>query len=425
MAKSSEAIAIIAQNDPNIDKSLGKGTKDLFNKAAGSVGNFGNTLENLGKKVYSTSQITYSKRYKNLSTGVGLGAVNIATGIDKTTESITGTLDKFTEQIRLNTEPFSEYVGSTLGTLTGVLQDPLGPNGLGNVANRLLNQVSPGLGEKVNGLNQSLNLQALSRFPSQVMSSVDHILTGIGNLLAVPLNILSEIYYGYQAIMQSISKMISNVMKGLTQFLFDFLDSLIPIKSVLGLLEQVSSLAGQIGSIAGAFNISAITNITNTITNFTDQFTSALNNPLDLVSSFLPPQVSGLLNDPQSFIEGLLPQQVQGFISGMQNPQNLLKSFLPADMAAGFDKIADMTGFGYHGNAGWGFRQAANGAQSTALSNIMSQFNNKMGAMAPLLAGQAETPEGYQAQLNNGRNASQYNEARRDTKPQYTSSQRR
>lgn len=415
-----EAAAVVLANEPEANKKKILGSAaNLLNKGATSIGNLGSNIENLGKNTNIVA-MNASLKYRNF---IDAKSTNVVTGIDNFSTDVTGVLDKLSAQIKLNLQPFSEFTGSTLGTLTGVLQDPLGPNGLGNVATRLINQVSPGMGDKINGLNQSLNLQALSRFPSQVVSGIDHILTGLGNLLAVPLNILSEIYYGYQAIMQSISKMISSVMKSVTQLLFDFLDSLIPIKSILGLLEQVSTLANQVGGIAGAFNISAITDVTNQITGFTDQFTSVLENPLDFAASFLPPQVSDILNDlqdPQSLIEGLLPEQAAVFVDGLKNPQNLIKSFLPPDMAAGFDKISEMTGFGYQGNAGWGFRKAMDGTQTTVLTNIMSQFKNQTGAFGPVLAGRPDTPEGYQPKFIDGKyDVMGYNSAKRETKNQY------
>lgn len=416
---SSNAVAIRLARDPNAKKILGADVQEIFK---GSAETASKAFGSLGKTVQSAKQITYSKAYNNIINGIATGPSNVAQGIDGFSDSLTQTLDKFSEQIKLNTEPFSEYVGSTLGTLTGVLNDPLGPNGLGNVATKLINSVSPSLGEKINNVNQSLNLEALSRFPKQMASGLDHIMTGIGNLLAVPLNILTNIYNGFQAILQSISKLISNITKSFTKMLMDFLDSIIPVNSILGLLQSISSIAGKIGNIAGSFNISAITNITSQITGFTDQFTSILSNPLDFATSFLPANVSSILTDlqnPEKLIQGLLPEQFQGFVGGIQNPESLVKQFLPANLRSGFDQIAEMTGFGYQGNAGWGFRKSLDGTQGTALSNIMSNFSDKLGVMGPLLAGQPEVPEGYTPELKAGHNTAGYNEARRVSKKQY------
>ena len=428
MANSSNDAALIRaanEHPANFKKIFGVDKETFFKAGQGAVktvGSAGNAFESLGKTVLKASQMTYSKPYANIINGISAGPGNLAGGIDNLSDSITSGLDGLTKQLQANTEPFSEYVGSTLATLTGVLNDPLGPNGLGNVATKLINSVSPSLGEKINGVNQSLNMEALSRFPKQMASGLDHIMTGIGNLLAVPLNILTNIYNGFQAILQSISRLISNITKSFTKMLMDFLDSIIPIKSVLGLLQSISSIAGKIGNIAGAFNISAITNITSQIDGFTNQFTSALSNPLDFVSSLLPTNISSVLTDlqnPERLIQGLLPAQFQGFVGGIQNPESLVKSLLPPNLRSGFDQIAQMTGFGYQGNAGWGFKKSLDGAQGTALSNIMANFSNKTGVMAPLLAGQPETPEGYTPQLNAGHNVSGYNEARRVNRNQY------
>ena len=428
MANSSNDAALIRaanEHPANFKKIFGVDKETFFKTGQGAVktvGSAGNAFESLGKTVLKASQMTYSKPYANIINGISAGPGNLAGGIDNLSDSITSGLDGLTKQLQANTEPFSEYVGSTLATLTGVLNDPLGPNGLGNVATKLINSVSPSLGEKINGVNQSLNMEALSRFPKQMASGLDHIMTGIGNLLAVPLNILTNIYNGFQAILQSISRLISNITKSFTKMLMDFLDSIIPIKSVLGLLQSISSIAGKIGNIAGAFNISAITNITSQIDGFTNQFTSALSNPLDFVSSLLPTNISSVLTDlqnPERLIQGLLPAQFQGFVGGIQNPESLVKSLLPPNLRSGFDQIAQMTGFGYQGNAGWGFKKSLDGTQGTALSNIMANFSNKTGVVAPLLAGQPETPEGYTPQLNAGCNTCGYNEARRVNRNQY------
>jgi hypothetical protein len=209
--------------------------------------------------------------------------------------------------------------------------------------------------------------------------------------------------------------------------LMDFIDSIIPINSILGLLSSISQIAGQIGNIAGFLNISAITNITSQITGFTDQFTNALNNPLKFVSSLLPANISSALDDilnPENFIKGLLPKQIQGFVDSAKTPQSLVRDLLPPNLRDGFDRVSQMSGFGYQGNAGWGFKKALDGTQGTALSNIMENYKDKLGVLGPLLTGQPETPEkfGYTPELNAGHNVCGYNEARRVNRNQYESS---
>jgi len=218
--------------------------------------------------------------------------------------------------------------------------------------------------------------------------------------------------------------MISSIIDGFMKMLMDFLDSIVPIKSILGLLNSISDLAGQIGGLAGAFNLSMVTDITSQITGFTDQFTSILNNPLDFATSFLPANVSNILNglsDPEKLLGQFLPDEVSGFIDGIKNPTDMIKQFLPPQLAQGFDKIADMTGLGFTGNMGYGFGSSLKEGQGNVLNNLMAKFQDQFPILGPLLAGQAETPEAQQPKLlgEGDTVANHHLYQNRDKQPQY------
>ena len=428
---SSEAVKKRAMWDPHLGKVFGKMGEAVLggsNEAIDTLAGASSSIQNVTRQA-----AVHSKRYKRLAQqtaeNIAGTTANITGGIDSFSDSITRSLDTFSEQIRTNTKPISDFMGQTLGTLTGVIQDPLGPNGLGNAATRLINSVSPGMGDKINGLNKSLHLEALGRLPSQVMSSISHVMLAVNNLLVIPLSILSEIYYGLQAIMKSISKMINNVIDGFMSLLMNFLDSIIPIKSIMGLLNSISDLAGQIGGLAGSFNISMVTDITSQITGFTDQFTQVLNNPLDFATSFLPTDVTNVLNnlnDPEKLLGQFLPEEVSGFVDGIKNPTDMIKQFLPPQLAQGFDKISSMTGLGYTGNMGYGFGSSLKDTQGDVLNNLMSKFQQQLPILAPLLAGQAETPESLEPKLlgEGDTVASHHLYQNRDKQPQYQKAQK-
>jgi len=395
---------IRAQNDPNAEK-IGIFNAKTIAKGSQAIGNVGNTLFATTQQVASRSAITYSKAYEKLIQPTSLALSGVSLGIDGVSNSLSKTLDSFTTQISANLQPISDYMGSTLGTLTGVLKDPLGPEGLGNVATKLLNSVSPGLGDKINNQNKVLNLEALSRFPSQIMASIDHIVTAIDNLLAVPLSIISEIYYGYMAIMQSISRLVNNIINGFTQFLLNFLDSIIPIKAIMELLNTISGLANQIGGIATTFlGTNIITGAMNQLTQFTRSIGNVLNNPLDLLFSQLPPEIT------------------QG-INLLQRPQDLINSLLPPQLSEGFATISKMTGFGFNGNMGFGFQSVLNGFSGGVLSTILSKYASQYNILSPLLNGQPETSDGYTPKLIGVFNDSLYSEKARPTKKQYVETQ--
>lgn len=391
---------IRAQNDPNAEK-IGIFNSKTLAKGSEAIGAVGNTLFASTQQVASRSAITYSKAYEKLIQPSSLALSGVSLGIDGLNNSLSNTLDSFTSQISANLQPISDYMGSTLGTLTGVIKDPLGPEGLGNVATKLLNSVSPGFGDKINAQNKALNLEAISRFPKQVMASVDHLISAVDNLLAIPLSIISEIYYGYMAIMKSISKLVNNIINGFTQFLLNFLDSIIPIKSIMELLTAISGLANQIGGIATTFlGTNAITGTMNQLTQFTRQIGNVLNNPLDLLYS-------------------KLPLEATQFVNFLQNPQNLINDLLPPQLSQSFATISKMTGFGFNGNMGFGFQSVLNGFSGGVIRTILTQYAAQYNILAPLLAGRPETSQGYTPRLIGTFNASLYSEKARSTKNQY------
>ena len=369
---SSDAVKVRAANDPNAG-ALG------FLNVAGEALNAGT------ESLVTRSGYAYAKSYEKLIDPVGNQLANISTKLDSTTTSITNALDNYSDTLRKFFEPISDFTGSTLGTLTGVLKDPLGSNGLGNVVTNLLNNVSSGFGDKVNGSITNLNLQALANFPKQLFSSVDHLITAVDNLLAIPLTMLAEVYYGYMAIMKSISKLLSSIMNGFIELFMDFLDSIIPINSILSLLNQVSSLANQIGGIASTFlGSNIITGFANQITSFSSQFSSILNNPLNIIVSKLPTDVTN-------------------YINLIQNPQQIINNFLPPELSQSFSKISSMTGFGFNGNMGFGFQTVLQGLQGGAIRSILGNFANQYSVLAPLLAGTGnDQPSSYTAKAPGG-----------------------
>lgn len=371
----------MASNNPVTVRAAYDPNKGAF----GFLNTIGESLSAGAEGLVTRSGYAYAKSYEKFLGPLGDQITGISTGLDSVSTAITNSLSKYSDQIRLALEPISDFIGSTLGTLTGILRDPLGPNGLGNVVTNLLNNVSPGYGTKVNGTITNLNLQALANFPKQLFSSVDHLITAIDNILAIPLNMLAQVYYGYMEIMKAISKLLSNLMNGFQEFILSFLDSIIPIKAILDLLNQVSTLANQIGGIATTFlGSNPIAGFTNDLTNFSSQIGNVLNNPLDLVVSQLPEQFSQVLYT-------------------IQNPQQLINQFLPPQLSEAFSKVSSMAGFGFNGNMGFGFESVLQGLQGGVVRSILTNYAAQYNVLAPLLAGTGNSqPQGYAPSLIGG-----------------------
>lgn len=393
-------VDIRAANDPNLKK-----------KGVGiAIDNANQALQQGSQDLVDRSLYAYSKSYEKWVGPTGAALTSGSTFIGKVSETITNSFSDVSDTLRKTFEPISDLMCSTIGTISGVVGSPLGPkSGLGNVATNLLNNVSPGYGDKVNNTLKAYGVDTLINLPQTLFSSVDHLITAVDNILAIPLQMLAEVYYGLMDIMKSISDLISNVMKGVQQFVMDFLDSIIPIKSILGLLDQITSLANQIGGIAGTFlGANPITGFTQQITQFTRGIGSVLSNPMSYVIRALPPEVTNAINL-------------------IQTPQNIINSFLPPQLSEAFDTVSKMTGFGFNGNMGYGFESVLQGLQGGALRSVLTKYAAQYNVLGPLLAGSGnsnQTPAYIPKAILNRYNAGYQNEIRRaqtgkDPKPQY------
>jgi phage-related protein len=361
----SSPVDIRAANDPN-KKGLGI-----------LLQNVDQTLQQAGQQSVDRTAYAYAKTYEKWIAPVGEGLTDVSKGLSNVSDTISSSLNDASATIRKALEPISDFMGSTLGTLTGILNDPLGPkSGLGNIATNLLNNVSPGYGDKVNNTLKAYGVDTLVNLPQTLFSNVDHLITAVDNILAIPLQMLAEVYYGFMDIMKEISNLLSTVMNAFQQFIMDFLDSIIPIKSILALLDSISNLANQIGGIAGTFlGANPITGFTQQITQFTRSIGSVLANPM-------------------SYVIRALPAEVTNAINLIQSPQNLINSFLPPQLSQAFSTISKMTGFGFNGNMGFGFESVLQGLQGGVLRSILSKYAQQYNVIAPLLAGagNAQTP---------------------------------
>ena len=375
-----QKIGIRLANDPHATSVVKD--KNLISNVTNTVSTAADNLNQATTSLVDRTDWVYSKAYEQYIDLISKSAESVTSKID----GVAASIENFSEIISKNLEPTSDFMGSTLGTLTGILANPLGPqSGLGNVATNLLNNVSPGFGDKVNGSIQNLNLENMVNLPTQLFSSADHMITAVDNILAIPLSLMAEVYYGYMAIMKSLSKLLSGLMNSFQKLFMSFLDSIIPISTILGLLSQISTLSNQIGGISTTFlGANQITQYSNDLISYSQQFGGFLNNPLDLIVSKLPTDVTNAINV-------------------LENPQQLINDFLPPQLSKSFATISKMTGFGFNGNMGFGFESVLQGVQGGVIRSIVGNYAQQYDILAPLLAGAGNAnPKSYILTLLNG-----------------------
>lgn len=369
------AIATISKTSGQLEAK----TEQLGTTTARELVIFKKYASDIGKTVRGTPK----KGAAPGALGVG-GLAGEGGAIDSLSVGLAGTLNGVLDKVRSNTGAVSNFTGGLLGSVNNVLEDPFNADNLSNLTSSLLDSVAPGMSAKISGSAKKLNLDRLAKVPQQLMSSFDNLITAVDNLLAIPIAFLAEIYYGAIGILKRIAKEINQLLDVVLQFIFNFLDSLIPLTEILRFLDNVSFLANQIGGIAGTFGVNNISGIANQITTISSQITNIFQNPLDLIVSYLPPEINNIYNS-------------------LQNPQMIINQLLPKELSSAFATISKMTGYGFNGNMGFAIDSVLKGVKGGVLRSIITNYSSQYSILKPLLSGQGqETPGGFLPLLTGG-----------------------
>lgn len=286
-------------------------------------------------------------------------------------ESVTSTLDNISAEINETMKPVSTAVGSTLGSLTGMLKDPLGsitllPQTLVDVVSKFNSEYAA----KLEATFKSEKVSNITNMPTQLMGSLNNLITEVDEALAVPLTIISDLYFGLMDLMKELSNLVDELMTAVQDFFFGpggLLDSIMPISDILLFLEALSEFAGEIQGISTIFlGSNTVAGFALDIQNYTNQLGGFLNNPQNLLFANLPPEVN----------EGL-------YI--LRNPQQLINSILPPELSELTAKITQITGFGFNGNMGFGLQSVLEGLKDGVVSSILEDFANQYSILTPLL----------------------------------------
>jgi hypothetical protein len=270
--------------------------------------------------------------------------------------------------------PVSSAIGSTLGTLTNVMKDPMGSVfALPSSMSAVVDKINPDFANALDGAAKKLKLDELANLPGQVMGSLRNLAMAADAILSVPFSMISDLYNG---LMDEISGLIDSAIAMIQNFFFGpggILDSIIPISIVMEFLDalgEVASFAGDISSIAGGF--SAIGDIAGQVTSMTSQFSSALSNPMALAQQYVPQigQVMGQVSQAQSML---------------RSPEQLLSNVLPPEVSGQLKNIQKISGLGFTGNMGFGLNDVLQTASSLTKNQIFSKLSKHSAILNPLL----------------------------------------
>ncbi len=322
---------------------------------------------------FATAATNATKTMNDTIGGITNGIVGSINNADKQMNQGFAAVDKsITDALK----PVSTFVGGSIINLTGVVKDPVGslfelPSTLG----AMINKVNPNAHAKFEASMKALHLENLQNVPSQVMGSLDHLGKLINGITALPINFVLDIYYGCQAIMKAVQKMINDFFEGIMKMVYSVIEAIVP--GLQDFLSAVFTLSQQIGGIASMFSgVNQITGFTNQISGYMQGLKGVLSNPTDLIMSFAPPGVKNGINM-------------------FNNPQQLLNQMMPPQLGNALGTLTKITGFGFNGNMGYSLFSSLEVFRGGLISGVMTGFGAQFSILSPLFTVTPPRTESY------------------------------
>jgi hypothetical protein len=324
-------------------------------------------IDDVNPEVYRRLRYQYSNLYIATAAGLGTSAIG---GVQDT---LVTTVSSASLKLQETLKPISSFMGSTLGNLTGVLKDPIGsafavPGTLG----AMMAETNPALAAKYEATFKKYNIDKLAELPQNMFGSVQQIFKTIDMGLAVPINFITDVYYGAMDILKQLNDFVNSIFSLLQQIFNNIIRTLLP--GLTEFLTALADFANQISGIASIFSgISQITQYTSLLQTYSNK-------------------LNGFIQSPGDYLQTFIPQSVSNGLYVLRNPQTLLNQFVPPEIANNFKMIQDITGLGFNGRMGFGLESVLRGFQGGVLSTIMEGFATQFAILSPLFTGRSIQP---------------------------------
>jgi hypothetical protein len=243
----------------------------------------------------------------------------------------------------------------------------------------MVDQTNPSFKNKYMATYKKFQLDKIAEFPKNVFGSLFQISQMINKAIAIPLQFVEDLYYGLMSIVEELNNFVNEMFKLVQEFFMTMISSLLgEFAGIFELLNSIVQFANQLGGIV-------------TIFAGANNFTGFLNTTIASVN-----QINGFLQDPLSLAFSYLPQDVSQGVYALQNPQAVINQFLPPELSQWFDKVSQITGFGFNGNMGQGLGSVLEGLRGGVITSILQGFATQFSILSPLFTGQAVTPPLYE-----------------------------
>lgn len=306
------------------------------------------------------------------------GTAAATSAIDSTTNEIVNQISTLKTEINKALQPVSSATGQTLGTLTNVVQDPLGsafalPQSLVSVVDK----VNPGFANRLDATLKKYKANDLTNVPSQVIGGLKSLATDIDKALAVPFSMAEDLYVGLMTIMEDIANALDAILASIIDLFLGpdgVLDSIVPFTEIMELLDVVNGLAGEISSITGS--VTGLTQVNDYLS----------------VSQGLMLQTDSIMSNPLNLASAYIPGEASNYASYIRDPSQIVQGLIPAEYLSQFQNIGSIPGLGFTGNLGYGLGGIFEIAKQGILTTIITDFESQLGILSPMLGIQQTQP---------------------------------
>jgi hypothetical protein len=146
-----------------------------------------------------------------------------------------------------------------------------------------LDKISSTIVDHTEGIFKSQQIQMIQNLPSKLAGSLRQLSTALDSILAVPFEIMSDMYNGLMSLVNQIADLIDAVLNKIISFIFSVLgglvDSIFPISQLESLLEPILEIAGELSDIFDLFGgFPAMAKISSVLSIVSGGFASILTN---------------------------------------------------------------------------------------------------------------------------------------------------
>jgi hypothetical protein len=324
--------------------------------------------------------------------GQGLGAVTggIGQGLGAATNMLATPAARFVDAF----QPISSFIGTTLGTMPGMVPNHL-LHGIDTGVGSLLNRISPRLKQEMHALQSALHLDKLSHLPSQIAGSVRHVMSAVNKLLAAPAHIMYDLFKGAIGAVQKMAAMVNGVFKTLQNLAQKAVGMVAGalggiVQGLVGnIMGALGPLAGKLQSIMGGFSgMSLLNNFSNGLLGKLGSLPGGIGaNMLGKINLKNPLDASKIFNNPKL-----------GMLRGFQlnNPLDAKNKLIPPSISKNMGSVmGKVSSFGMVGNMGLGLTKSLDSVKSGVLASVLGNFSSQASILNHIFTGQEATPHNF------------------------------